>query len=366
MEWLTESGELFKSWLPNPWVQASLWLLAGAFASYLSLFIFRHLHWFGASKTKTLLDDVLIDNLKSPVRWSILFIAIYFAALQLPIDKLWLDIIFSIEVTLAVFLWGVFTYRIAHFLLHRAAASENKVQFVQKRTLPLFENLLIIIAFVTGSYFILVAWNINVGPLIASAGILGLALSLAAKDTMANLFAGVFIMADAPYQLGDYIVLDTGERGKVTHIGIRSTRILTRDDVEITVPNAIMGNTKVVNESAGPHEKYRIRVKIGFAYGSDINTIRQVLMSVAEANSDICHDPEPRVRFREFGDSALLFELLCWVPNPELRGKISDQLNEAVYNAVNQAGLVIPFPQRDLHIYTVDGKSKNINPSESE
>jgi small-conductance mechanosensitive channel len=357
MEWLAESGNLFKSWLPNPWVQASLWILGGAVASYLSLFIFRHLHWFGASRTKTLLDDVLIENLRSPVRWSILFIALYFAALELPIEQRWLNILLSIEMTFAVFLWGIFIYRITHFLLRRAAALEDKARFVQKRTLPLFENLLAVVSFVTGAYFILVAWNINVGPLIASAGILGLALSLAAKDTMANLFAGVFIMADAPYQLGDYIVLDSGERGKVTHIGIRSTRILTRDDVEITIPNAIMGNTKVVNESAGPYEKYRIRVRIGFAYGSDISTIRQVLMSVAENNSDICHDPEPRVRFREFGDSALLFELLVWVPNPELRGKISDQLNEQVYNAVNAAGLIIPFPQRDVHIYSSEPKA---------
>jgi small-conductance mechanosensitive channel len=352
MDWLNEPLGLLRTWLPNPWVQAALWCSGGLLASSLSVFIFRHLHWFGAAKTKTLLDDVIIENLRSPVRWSILFVAFYFAALELPVEQLWHHILFSIEVTFAVLLWGIAVYRIAHFLLRRAASYDDKVRFVQKRTLPLFENLLAVVTFVTGTYFILVAWNINVGPLIASAGILGLALSLAAKDTMANLFAGVFIMADAPYQLGDYIVLDSGERGKVTHIGIRSTRILTRDDVEITIPNAIMGNTKVVNESAGPYEKYRIRVRIGFAYGSDIQTIRQVLMSVATNNSDICHDPEPRVRFREFGDSALLFELLVWVPNPELRGKISDQLNEQVYNAVNEAGLTIPFPQRDVHLYS--------------
>ena len=77
-------------------------------------------------------------------------------------------------------------------------------------------------------------------------------MGFAAKDTLANLFAGVFILADAPYKIGDFIVLDGGERGRVTKIGIRTTRILTRDDVEITIPNATIANSKIINESGGP------------------------------------------------------------------------------------------------------------------
>ncbi|OQW99996.1 MAG: hypothetical protein BWK74_00755 [Desulfobacteraceae bacterium A6] len=91
---------------------------------------------------------------------------------------------------------------------------------------------------------------------VASAGIIGLALSFAAKDTLANLFSGVFILADAPYKIGDFIVLDSGERGEVTNIGIRSTRLLTRSDIEITVPNSIMGNTRIINEAGGRHQKF--------------------------------------------------------------------------------------------------------------
>jgi small-conductance mechanosensitive channel len=123
---------------------------------------------------------------------------------------------------------------------------------------------------------------------LASAGIVGIAVGFAAKDTLANLFSGVFIMADAPYKIGDYVVLDTGERGEITHIGIRSTRMRTRDDVEVTVPNSIMGNTKIINESGGPYEKYRIRVKVGVAYGSDIDQVEQLLMEIAAANEKNC------------------------------------------------------------------------------
>ena len=95
---------------------------------------------------------------------------------------------------------------------------------------------------------------------------------------VAYLFAGIFILTDAPYKIGDFVVLEGNLRGMVTQIGIRSTRILTRDDVEVTIPNSIMGNSKVVNESGGPHLKYRIRVKVGVAYGSDIDLVQNALL----------------------------------------------------------------------------------------
>jgi small-conductance mechanosensitive channel len=190
---------------------------------------------------------------------------------------------------------------------------------------------------------------------LASAGIIGIAVGFAAKDTLANLFSGVFILADAPYKIGDYVVLDSGERGAVTNIGIRSTRILTRDDVEVTIPNSIMGNTKIINESGGPHTKYRIRVKVGVAYGSDIDQVKDILMDVAVNDEDVCKDPEPRVRFRQFGASSLDLELLCWVEEPMLRGKIVDALNTAIYKRFNEEGVEIPYSKHDVFIKEMPG-----------
>ena len=103
-----------------------------------------------------------------------------------------------------------------------------------------------ILIFIVASYFVLVSWNIDVTGWLASAGVLGVVLGLAAKDTDANLFAGIFIMTDAPYKEGDYINLESGERGYVRSIGLRSTRIMTRDDIEITVPNSIIANSKIL------------------------------------------------------------------------------------------------------------------------
>ncbi len=120
--------------------------------------------------------------------------------------------------------------------------------------------------------------------------------------------------------------------------------------MEITVPNSIMGNARITNEAGGPHEKYRIRVKVGVAYGSDIDKVHQVLKEVAESHPDVCLAPEPRVRFRAFGDSSLDHELLCWVDRPVLRGRVLHSLNTHVYKRFIAENIEIPFPQRDVHV----------------
>ncbi len=127
----------------------------------------------------------------------------------------------------------------------------------------------------------------DVSGLLAAGGIAGLTIGFAARDTLANLFAGIFIFSDGPYKIGDFITLDSGERGMVTEIGIRSTRLLTRGDIEITIPNAVMGNAKINNESGGPQVKYRIRVRVGVAYGSDVDHIEAVQLQVATDNDKV-------------------------------------------------------------------------------
>ena len=178
----------------------------------------------------------------------------------------------------------------------------------------------------------------------------GIAVGFAAKDTLANLFSGFFILADAPYKIGDYINLDSGEHGNVTHLGMRSTRLITRDDIEITVPNAVIGNAKIINESGGPSEKVRVRLAVGVAYGSDVDDVCRVLLAVSDANNEVCRSPAARVRMRAFGTSSLDFELLCWIEKPENRGRVSHELYMAVYKALNAAGIEIPYAKRDIYI----------------
>ncbi len=202
---------------------------------------------------------------------------------------------------------------------------------------------------------IFLVWNVSeylgvsFTAVFASAGIAGIALALAARETLANFFGGVSILMDRPFKTGDFILLESGERGMVVNVGMRSTRLVTRDDIQIAIPNSIITNTKVVNESA-PQPRFRVRIKIGVAYDSDIDQVEQTLLTIAAANKLVSPTPEPRVRFRAFGDSALDFELLCWARSPLDKGRLVHTLNQAIYKNFKIEGIEIPFPQRDVHL----------------
>jgi small-conductance mechanosensitive channel len=252
--------------------------------------------------------------------------------------------------TLVILVWTTAGLRLSHLVLQAMGRSESRTPWVEARTAPLLENLSKLLVVGIAIYALLVAWNLDVGPVLASAGIAGIALGFAAKDTLANLFGGLSVIADAPYKLGDYIVLDSGERGEVTRIGLRSTRILTRDDIEITIPNSVIANAKIANESGGPSEKHRLTVSVGVAYGSDVDHVRTALMAAAASVPGLSRDPEPRVRFSEFGDSALIFRLMCWIEKPAERGLMLDAVNTAVYKRLHVENISIPFPQRDVHL----------------
>ena len=238
----------------------------------------------------------------------------------------------------------------SYVLLELLGRIQDRFAVVEERTLPLFDLMFTVLIIAAGAYALLQVWNIDATAWLASAGVIGIAVGFAAKDTIANLFAGFFIIADAPYKLGDYVVLDSGERGEITKVGIRSTRMLTRDDVEITMPNSLMANAKIINESGGRWMKYRIRIQVGVSYGSDVHEVVGVLEATARAHAQVCQDPAPRVRMRGFGASSLDFELLCWIERPVLRGLVSHELYMAVYDAFNASGIEIPFPQQDVWV----------------
>jgi small-conductance mechanosensitive channel len=206
------------------------------------------------------------------------------------------------------------------------------------------------VSFAMAVYFLFLAWNIDVTAWLASAGIIGLAVGFAAQDTLANLFAGIFIIADAPYKIDDVIVLDNGVRGMVTRIGIRSTRVLTMDDVEVTIPNAVIGGSKIMNEAGGPTLKQRVAVPVDAAYGADVDEVRKALLACVDGIEGVSQRPAPTTRFRSFGASGLAFELLVWVEDPTKRDLILDLLHERVYKAFNKAGLEIPFSKHDIYI----------------
>ena len=304
-----------------------------------------------ARRTRTDFDERLIDALHRPIFISVLLLGVRVAVLLLgPPEAVmsWTD---SIVQTVAIFVWTIAGLRVVSLVCWSVGGAVRRSEWIDERTLPLFDNLARLILLSASAYFLLLAWNLNITGWLASAGIAGLALGLAAQDTLSNIFGGLSIIADAPYKVGDWVNLDGGERGHVTKIGLRSTRMMTRDDVEITVPNAAIASGKIINESGGPSKKSRVSVQVGVAYGSDIDQVREVLLRAAEGVEFVVDDPEPRIRFTEMADSALVFTVLCWIEFPELRGQCVDGLNTAIYKALNAEGITIPFPQRDVHLY---------------
>lgn len=302
------------------------------------------------TKKSIFINHQSLEYLHRPLFSSVLLLGGGSVVILLKLSPELQSFIFSVLSTIAIIIWTSFVLKSSKHILKLLANNPKKISILHSQTLPLFENIAFILIIGLATFYIFVNWNIDMTAWLASAGIIGIAVGFAAKDSLANLFSGVFIMADAPYKIGDFVVLDSGERGEITRIGIRSTRLLTRDDVEVTVPNSVMGNTKIINESGGLHEKFRIAVRVGVAYGTDIDKVRDILMSVGENNSDTCQDPEPKVRFRQFGGSSLDFDLLCWVEKPVLRGRVLDSLNCEVYKAFNNANIEIPYAKQDVYI----------------
>jgi small-conductance mechanosensitive channel len=320
----------------NPWLQALLVIAI----SQLLAWIFDHFICAAlrnmTRRTHFSFGDELIGHFHKPIYASVMLLGLALAANLLEIGEPYDFFVFSGLKTVAFIVWSIFLLRVVRSVLRGLAAHEDRIQILHPQTLPLFENIAMIIIVVLSIYVIFSAWNVDMTAWLASAGIVGIAVGFAAKDTLANLFSGVFIMADAPY----------------------STRMRTRDDVEVTVPNSIMGNTKIINESGGPYEKYRIRVKVGVAYGSDIDQVEQLLMEIAAANENVCEEPAHRVRFRAFGGSSLDFELLCWVNQPAARGLVTHELLSQIYRRLNAEGIEIPYSKHDLYIKQLPDRSQ--------
>ena len=337
---------------PNVYLQAAIIAAAFLFVGKIADWIISGIVGRIAKRSSNSFDDSLISLVHKPIFLSFALIGLGLATRRLDLPEAPTFVTVGILKTIAIVVW----FRALNGLNALVVETLQKARsnaLAQSGMLSLLHNVAKVVLFALAGYFIFLAWNIDVTAWLASAGIVGLALSFAAKDTLSNLFAGVSIVLDAPYKEGDFIILDSGERGVVTNIGLRSTRILTRDDVEITIPNGIIGNSSIVNEAGGPPAQHRIRIAVGVAYGSDVDHVIETLEKVAIENTDILLNPTPRVRFRLFGDSSLNFELLGWIADPANRGRVQHDLNCAVYKALKAESIEIPFPQRDLHVRTM-------------
>lgn len=334
----------------NPWILSIIVFVLGFIVAKGVQWFIRSLIMKIAEKTPGDFDDKL-----APLLSKTAFTFIFFLTLIIAIEAL--DLSESIDTFLKRFVVSILILSLmskllkaTKLVLNALANSKNRFKFVEERTIPILDISSKILIVGAALYFLILSWGIDPTAWLASAGIIGIAVGFAAKDTLANLFSGFFIVADSPYKLGDYIILDAAERGRVTHVGIRSTRLLTRDDVEITIPNSVIGNAKIVNESGGPWEKTRIRVDVGVSYDSDLEFVHDVLMELVEDRDDIANNPAPRVRYRAFGASSIDLQLMAWINYPEQKGMITHKLIMDIHKTFREKGIEIPYSKHDLYL----------------
>jgi len=288
-------------------------------------------------------DDVVLHTLHPPLYVTVVIVGAYLAVYTLDLAPS-VDLpLRSGTLTVVALIWTLTLTRLGR----RVSKAATEDDAFDAEVVPIFQNVWSALVIGVATFFVLRLWKVDVTPLLASAGIIGIIVGLAARDTIANFFGSIALYVDGTYAVGDYIVLESGERGRVEDISIRSTVIRTRDDMLVTVPNAVLNAARIVNEST-PRRDRRIRLPLGVTYDADLDRVEAILLDVAAAEDLVVDRPKSRVRFRAFGDSAVELELLGWVADPVLRGRVTHRLVKATHAAFREADVEIPFPQREL------------------
>ena len=242
---------------------------------------------------------------------------------------------------------AMFVYRLIKLVLTYYAEANKGRGIVQAQTLPLFTNTAMVFVLVGASHQIFAVWNVDMTALLASAGIAGIAIGMAAQGMLADVIAGILILTDGPYRLDDIIRLEgegEGVRGKVTRIGIRSTRILTDDNVEVIVPNSVIGHSRILNDSSAKVEGRVVRLEITTACGVDSAHIRRLLLDVADQHPYLMKSVENSVDLTGFDRQHARFEFICWVATAELQEPVGFSLREAVYQRLLKENIPLALP----------------------
>jgi len=197
---------------------------------------------------------------------------------------------------------------------------------------------------VWGAYLVAGA---QIAPIVGALGVLGLAVGLAAQDTFSNFIAGIILLMDRPFEIGDWV--HVGEAfGQVDGLTLRTTRLRTPDNELVAIPNAVVAGGEIKNLSAGG--PLRLRIPVGVAYRHDTREVRKVLERVLEGHPALLADPAPAVLVTGLGDNSVDFTLVVWIPEGEIPNYpvIAAEITEAAKIALDEAGIEIPFPQRTV------------------
>jgi len=210
------------------------------------------------------------------------------------------------------------------------------------------------IVYATAAVIALDVLGVNVMPFIAGAGVLGVAVGFAAKDTLSNLIAGILLIIDRPFEIGDRIEVwnvPTGNAswGDVIDIGLRATRIKTTDNIVVIIPNNEIMTRDIVNYTS-ISTSIRVRINIGIAYDADLPKAKNLIVEAARSADWILTNPAPKVVVRNFGESSVDLQARVWIRDARRRMDTIDYITDTVKTLFDENGIEIPFPKRDITI----------------
>ncbi len=305
-----------------------------------------------ALKTKTKIDDLIIRSISS-----IIFYIVLAVGIKVGLDSFEFEtqIYNTLVESLLILLIAILIIRIirnfaVHWMEDWAARTKSTAD---DRMIPLIEKILKAIVIILAVIFICSAWNVNISPLLATAGIAGLAVGLAVKDSLANIIGGVQLVLDKTFKVGDKVQLDSGEMGVILDIGLRTTKLKTYDNEVIYIPNGILANTKLKNFTV-PDLSIRVNVDFGVEYGSDPEKVRQVVLEAIKEIDTVLEDPEPLVLFLKMSDFSLDFVARAWVAEYTQAYSTFIMMTGAIYDSLKKAKIGIPFPTRTLYTKSMD------------
>ena len=314
-------------------------------------FVQRLLGWV-IERTRTNLDNILIEVLTPSLYLLGVILAFEIGLYRLDFLRgTWepaFDNLFYGLYALAIF---VTTARVINGLLRWYAndvAPRTDTQ-LDEQMMPFFRRIALILLTLVFAIILLDHYQVDVTGLVTTLGVGSLAVALAAKETLSDTLAGFVIMVDRPFRIGDRIeIQDLDTWGDVVDVGLRSSRIRTRDNRMVIIPNSIIGKSLIVNHSY-PDSMYRIQIHIGVGYGTDVEHARRTIIGAVEKVEGVLADHPVEALFLEFGDSAMIFRVRWWLDSYEDTRRMFDRVNTAIYARLIEEGIEIPAPQREIH-----------------
>lgn len=227
--------------------------------------------------------------------------------------------------------------------------------------LQLLRNVTSVLIFVFGIASVLSQFGVNIVSLVTGLGVVGIAVGFAAQDTLSNLIAGITLLIERPFHIGEWVQIN-GQVGKVQEITLRNTRLVTRDNVYTVIPNSSVSSSDIINYSAGG--PLRLQVPIGIAYKESIKAAREALMPIILGHEEVMAVPEPSVRVEALADSSVNLLLIFWIRAHSIavEPRIRAEIVEASKDALDVAGIEIPFPHLQLFIDDAKGLAEVLEP----